>query len=97
MRSLSKNRDQLIFDYCFGLTSEERTAQVEALIACNERAADIHARIQAALGPLESLQPEPCPEELAERMCLSSGSRTALERLDLLSSRVSERASMGPG
>jgi len=67
MRSLSKNREQLIFDYCFGLTSEERTAQVEALIACNERAADIHARIQAALGPLESLQPEPCPEELAER------------------------------
>ncbi len=67
MTPLSGNEEQLIFDYCFGLTSEERTAQVKALIACNERAADIHARIQAALGPLESLHPEPCPEELAER------------------------------
>ena len=30
-------------------------------------------------------------------LCLSSGSRTALERLDLLSNRLSERAPVGPG
>jgi anti-sigma-K factor RskA len=67
MRSLGKNGESLILDYCLGLTSRERTAQVEAFIACSERAAAIHARIQAALGPLESLHPEPCPEELAGR------------------------------
>ena len=62
-----KNGESLILDYCLGLTCGERTAQVEAFIACNERAAEVYARIQAALGPLESLHPEPCPEELAER------------------------------
>jgi len=67
MRSLGRNGEPLILEYCFGLTSRDQTAQVEAFIACNERAAAIHARIQAALEPLESLHPEPCPAELAER------------------------------
>lgn len=67
MRSPGKNGESLILDYCLGLTCGEQTTQVEAFIACNERAAELYARIQAALGPLESLHPEPCPEELAER------------------------------
>jgi len=67
MRLPGKNEESLILDYCLGLTSPEQTTQVEASIACNERAAQVYARIKAALGPLESLHPEPCPEELAER------------------------------
>jgi anti-sigma factor RsiW len=67
MRLSGRNEESLILDYCLGLTSPEQTGQVEAFIACNERAAEVYARIQAALGPLESLHPEPCPEELAER------------------------------
>ena len=67
MESLGKNGESLILDYCLGLTSGERTARIEAFIACRERAARIHARIQAALGPLANVHPEPCPNELAER------------------------------
>ena len=67
MRLPGKNEESLILDYCLGLTSAEQTAQVEAFIACNELAAEVYARIQAVLGPLESLHSEPCPEELAER------------------------------
>jgi len=67
MRSLGRNEEPLLWDYCFGLTSGERTAQVEALLAHNQQAADFYARIQAALAPLTSLEPERCPEELAMR------------------------------
>jgi len=68
MRSLGNDEESLIFDYCLGLTSGERTDRVEAFIASSERATEIHRRIQSALGPLASLCSGPCPEELAERM-----------------------------
>jgi hypothetical protein len=55
-----------MFDYGLGLTSEERGAPVEASMAPSESAVDIRARIQTALGLLESLHPEPCPQELAD-------------------------------
>jgi anti-sigma-K factor RskA len=67
MRSLGKKGESFILDYCFGLTSGERTAHVEALLAHNQQAADFYARIQAALAPLARLEPERCPEELAMR------------------------------
>ncbi len=67
MSPLSRNEKELAFDRCFGLTSAEPAPQVESFIAHNAPTADIHARIQAALGPLKSLHPEACPEELAER------------------------------
>jgi hypothetical protein len=67
MKLSGKNEESLILDYCLGLTSPEWTAQIEAFIAWNEWAAEVYARIQAALGPLESLHLESCPEELAER------------------------------
>jgi anti-sigma factor RsiW len=56
-----------LFAYCLGLTCAEETANVEAWIARHEQATGLHAQIQAALGPLESLPLEPCPEGLAER------------------------------
>jgi hypothetical protein len=37
------------------------------LLAHSEQAADLHARVRAALGALASLSPERCPAELAER------------------------------
>jgi len=67
MNPLGRDEAALILAYCLGLTSGERAAQVEALVARNERAADLHARIRVALEPLESLPPERCPAELAER------------------------------
>jgi len=79
MSSPGKSEKSLILDYCLGLTCGEQTAQVEAFIACSERAGEVYARIQAALRPLESLHPEPCPEELAERTvrCLCAMPREA--------------------
>lgn len=67
MSSLDPNERELVLDYCLGLTFAEDVAEVEAWIARNEEAAAFYARIQAALGPLKSLPPEPCPTELAER------------------------------
>ncbi len=56
------------FDDGFGPTfAAAEAARIEAWTARQEQAAGLGTRIQAALGPLESLPPEPCPEELAER------------------------------
>jgi anti-sigma-K factor RskA len=90
MSSPGKNEESLILDYCLGLTSPEQTAQVGAFIACNERAGEVYARIQAALGPLESLHPEPCPEELAERTvrCLCAMAREAQTSASIQTSRL---------
>ena len=67
MTPLSRNEKESIFDYCLGRTRTEQAIPLKALLAHNEQAADILARIQAALEPLRSLHPEPCPAELAER------------------------------
>ncbi len=66
MTSLSNLQKQLLFDYSIGLTSEEGTAEAQALISSNEEAAEIYSKLKAALAPLESLESEPCPDELAE-------------------------------
>jgi hypothetical protein len=59
---------QLLFDYCLGLTTEKETVQAKALIAYNKEATEIYSRIKGTLAPLDSIQPEPCPDELAERV-----------------------------
>jgi hypothetical protein len=66
MSSLNNEQKQLLFDYCVGLTSQEQTAEVETLISSNEEAAEIHSRLRAALAPLESVEFEPCPDDLVE-------------------------------
>jgi len=66
MSSLNDQQKQLLFDYCIGLTSDEETAEVEALIASNEKAAEIHSKLKAILSPLDSIEFEPCPDELVE-------------------------------
>jgi len=66
MTLLNNQQKQLLFDYCIGLTSEEETAEAQALISSNEEAAEIHSKLKAALAPLDSLEPEPCPDDLAE-------------------------------
>jgi anti-sigma factor RsiW len=77
MSSLDRKERELVFDYCGGLILAEEAAQVEAWIACNEEAAAFHARIQAALGALESLSFEACPQGLAENTvrCLCAMAR----------------------
>jgi len=66
MTLLNNQQKQLLFDYCIGLTSEEETAEAETLISSNEEAAEIHSKLKAALAPLDSLEAESCPDDLAE-------------------------------
>ncbi len=66
MTVLNNQQKQLLFDYCVGLTSEKATAEAEQLIASNEQAAEIHSKLKTALSPLNSLESESCPDDLAE-------------------------------
>jgi hypothetical protein len=66
MSPLNNEQKQLLFDYCIGLTSQKETAEAEALISSNKEAAKIHSKLKAALTPLDSLEPGPCPDELVE-------------------------------
>lgn len=68
MTTLSDRHKQLLFDYSLGLTSESENDEAEALIAANEEAVEFYQSIQMALAPLETVEVEPCPDELTERL-----------------------------
>jgi hypothetical protein len=89
MIPLNSDQQQLIFDYCFGLTSPEESAKAKALITSNQEAQVIHSRLKATLKPLDSIEFEPCPDSLAERTVwrLNSLANSSQERLaELLAS-----------
>ena len=67
MTPLSDNQKQLLFDYSLGLTSGHDTAEVEDLLAASHEAARLYDAFLSAVSPLETVEPEPCPDELAER------------------------------
>ena len=67
MSSLNDVQKQLIFDYSLGLTSPEESTEAEALISANEEAARIRAKLRSSLAPLDSLEPQSCPDELVEQ------------------------------
>ena len=67
MDPLRREEKERLFHYCLGLTCAEEAAPMEAWIARDAEAANFCLRLQTALGPLECLAPEPCPEDLAER------------------------------
>ncbi|MFC1637265.1 hypothetical protein ACFL5Z_20795, partial [Planctomycetota bacterium] len=66
MITLNSKQKQLLFDYCIGLISQEKSAEAVALISSNQAAAEIHSKLKATLAPLDSLEPEPCPDGLCE-------------------------------
>ncbi|MHC4115157.1 MAG: hypothetical protein ACYSSL_07560 [Planctomycetota bacterium] len=66
MTWLTNQQKELLFDYCLGLTSEKETAEAELLISSEKNASEIHSKLKAAITPLDSLQAESCPDELAE-------------------------------
>ncbi|MBN2593617.1 MAG: hypothetical protein JXA81_08940 [Sedimentisphaerales bacterium] len=67
MTPLNSDQKEIIFDYCLGLTSPEQTIEAETLISTNKQAAEIHSRIKATLNPLNSIEPEFCPDSLVDR------------------------------
>jgi len=86
MIPLKSDQKQLIFDYCLGLTSQEQTSEAKALISSNEQAAVIHTKIKATLEPLSSIEPESCPDSLADRTVwrlnsLANSSQDQLQKL----------------
>jgi len=86
MSSLSNEQKQLLFDYCLGLTSQEAAAEAEALISSNQEAAELHSKLKTSLSLLDSLTPEPCPDELANRTVgrLNNLARSSQLRLEQL-------------
>jgi hypothetical protein len=86
MIPLNSDQKQFLFDYCLGFTSPEQTAEAEALISSNEQAAVIHSKIKATLEPLNSIEPESCPDSLADRTVwrlnsLANSSQNRLQKL----------------
>jgi len=86
MIPLNRGQRELLFDYCMGLTSQEQTAEAEALISSNEEANEINSKFKTILAPLNSIEPEPCPDALAERTVwrlnsLANSSRDRLQQL----------------
>lgn len=67
MSSASDDQKQLLFDYSLGLTSQSDSVQAQTLLSSNEDAAEFYASLQAVLAPLGALDPEPCPDDLAQR------------------------------
>jgi len=67
--SLSTDQQQLLFDYCLGMTTGEEATQAQVLIRSRKRAAEIYGTLQSVLSPLSVLaaEPCPCPDALAER------------------------------
>jgi hypothetical protein len=87
MRPLNNEQKQLLFDYAVGLTSEQESAEAKALIASDEDAAKIYSSLKAALTPLDSIEFEPCPDELVNgtiwrvNSSLSNSGHLGLEHL----------------
>jgi hypothetical protein len=94
MIPLTREQKELIFDYCMGLTPQEQTAELEALIASNPEAQKIHSRLKATFAPLDSIEPELCPDALVERTVerLNEAARSSQERLQQLLASEQSRA-----
>jgi len=86
MSSVSNDQEQLLFDYSLSLTSQSDSAHAQALISSNNEAAQFYSSLQAVLAPLGALEPEPCPDQLAQRTIsrltnLANSGRRGLEEL----------------
>ncbi len=68
MTSLSDQQKQLLFDYSLGLASEREAAEAEKLLSWNEEAIELHRTFQQTLAPLDTMEWDPCPDELTERL-----------------------------
>jgi len=94
MSPLTSEQRQLLFDYCIGLTPQQQTAEAETLICSNPQAQTIHSKLKATFARLDSLEPEPCPDTLAERTVwrLNDAARSSQDRLQQLLASEQSRA-----
>jgi len=83
MKTLNNSSEELLFDYCLGITSENEALKARDLIATKAEAAAIHRRLKAALEPLEAVRPGFCPEHLEQLLlsgCLNVGCSKSLDK-----------------
>ena len=67
MMDLSNQDKELLLDYCLGIAPQEQVYYIEGLLSSNPEALRLYASFQGTLSPLQTIQPEPCPEELVEK------------------------------
>lgn len=91
MNPLNNEQKQLLFDYCIGLTPQEKNAEAEALITSNKEAAEIHSKLKAYLAPLDSIGLEDCPDELVERTVMRVNNLADSSQLHLQQLLASEQ------
>jgi hypothetical protein len=80
MSKLNSQQKRLLFDYSFNLTTKTDTAQAKKLITSNSEAANICAKIKAALEPLKNLTLTTCPDSLAEKTLSICSNHRTLEK-----------------
>ena len=68
MTPLSDQQKQLLFDYSLGLTSEREAAAADKLLSWSVEAVELHRTLQQTLAPLDTVEFDPCPDELTERL-----------------------------
>ena len=59
---------ELLFDYSLGLASENETAEAQGLLETSQEAQELYELFVSSLSPLGSVEVEPCPDELTERL-----------------------------
>ncbi len=86
MNPLNNQQKELLFDYCMGLVSREAAVEAGQLISSNAEAAEIYSMFKAAISPLDSLEPEACPDELVESTVgrLNNAARSSQAQLEQL-------------
>lgn len=67
MTQLDDEQQQLLLDYALGMAGPEQIPHAEALLSSDPHAAELHGLFKSAISPLDTLAPEPCPDDLAER------------------------------
>lgn len=70
MSSLSAREKELLFDHLVGLASEKESTEARELIKSNPEASVLYSGLKAGLAPLENMEPDTCPDELAESTVL---------------------------
>lgn len=68
---LSSQQKELLLDYALGIAPPSDSHKAQQLIESNPEARQLYRRITSALAPLECVQGQQCPEELAERTITS--------------------------
>jgi len=84
---LSGRQKELLLDYGLGIASQAQARQAEELIRTNPQAAALYKAIRSSLSPLDTIEQQPCPDELVERTIQRLKFAAAQQRLVSVSTR----------